>query len=169
MGVRMIKKIIGSAIALVLTFTFVIKLSISEERIMLCTLGSNILFLDDRSCYSYFSFFGISDELQQIVKEEYGISAILSANTKTRFNLADELINLGIDINSSNPADGLNIPPLHSTIVQDDLIAFDWLLTNGADAHITYHETGENAFEFLNNTYAKKPTANREKMLVFFE
>ncbi|MDP2574418.1 hypothetical protein Q8W40_19660 [Vibrio penaeicida] len=161
----MIKKITGATLVCLLTVTLIFKISVSEERLMLCTLGSDIALLDANHCYKYFSTFGISPELVEVVQDEYGISAILSAETEFRFLMAGQLIEAGVNVNTPNTTDSLNIPPIHSTILQDDLRGFNWLLDNGANLQATYTRTGENAYVFLNSIYTKNPTDNRKKMI----
>ncbi|WP_281830142.1 hypothetical protein [Vibrio nigripulchritudo] len=160
----MLKRILATALFCSVVIATTFKFSVSEERLMLCALGADVSLLSEKGCYQYFYVFGVSPELKDIVQRGYGISPILSANTETRFLIAKQLISSGVDINQPNPTDGLNMPPIHSTILQDDLEGFNWLVRNGADLNIIYEQTGEDVLTFLNAMYLEHPTHNRQHM-----
>lgn len=138
-----------------------LKHSITEERMMLCTLGNEIPIFDSEDCITYFEIFGVSEELMALVEQQYGIASILRAGSHSRFRMADALVTHGFDVNWINED---KISPLHSAIIHDDFESFKWLMQKGANKEFHCPKLGRNATEFLNLVYTENPTINRGAM-----
>ena len=139
--------------------------SISDERIVLCSLGSNIIFLNQNSCTLYIEHIGVSDDYINKVNDKHGITTILNANTHNKFRVAKSLINQGVNINSINKHDDQHLPPLHSAALMDDIEAFTFLIKNGANIEAKHPTSNENLEEFIHRLIKQNPTTHRINML----
>ncbi len=139
--------------------------SISDERIVLCSLGSNIISLNEYSCTFYIEHIGISDNYINEVNDKHGITTILSANTHNKFRVAKSLISQGVNVNSINKHDDQHLPPLHSAALMNDIETFSFLIQNGANVEVKQPTSNENLEQFIHRLIKQNPTTHRVNML----
>ncbi|MGR5150208.1 hypothetical protein ACQKP8_27135 [Photobacterium alginatilyticum] len=163
----MMKKKSTWLIALAIFTVAIFFSSINDERIILCSLGSEFKFIDDSICTSYIETFGVGADFIETVNNDYGITFILSSASKNKFKIANKLLTQGVSINSINNIDGMGLPPLHSAFLVDDIDSFKFILKHNVKINAIYKKTGENIFEYAKRLLSIKPTTEKQLMLDF--
>jgi|GEM_PF-2986192 len=152
--------------ALVVT---IIGSSIREEHFFTCVMGADFLGATPAQCLWVIEKMGPSEDLLLLVEEEWSLSAVLSYPTPEALALAQLLIDHGIDINSPQQINGVEIPTIHGAILSRELEAFNLLIRNGVDINQVYSVTEDNALQFAYRLQRKRASVELNKMIATLE
>lgn len=143
--------------------------SIREEQFFTCVMGVDLLGATPAQCLWVIETMGPSEDLLLLVEEEWSLSAVLSYPTPETLALAQLLIDHGIDVNSPQRVNGVEIPTIHGAILSRELEAFNLLIKNGVDINQVYSGTEDNALQFAYRLQKKRESAELGKMIATLE